>query len=674
MTPHDRHRAVFVLDTAGRHRRTVFRSVPLVTIRGRKSRARKKSNVTEQRWTIADARHMWSIANWGEGYFDVGDDGALRVRPRREEGAEIALPDIVATAQSRGLRLPLLVRFSDILRDRLARLQAAFAKAMREWDYAGGYTAIYPIKVNQQKGVAGELASNGGEGFGLEAGSKPELMAVLALARPGSVVICNGYKDREYVRLALIGRKLGLEIYIVIEKPSELAHVLSEARALDVEPLLGVRMRLASLGAGKWQNTGGDKGKFGLTPRQLLDLLDGLKTAKLSHALKLLHFHMGSQMSNVRDIAGGMREAVRYVVELSKSGIAIEYVDVGGGLGIDYEGTRSRSDCSINYGLEQYAATIVQPLAEAVEEFGFKPPRVLTESGRALTAHHAVLVVNVSEVEEAPHGRIPRMREDEPLVLRHLREIHDEIDARPPTELYYEAQYRLSEGHSLYALGQLGLADRARLDDLYYAILNAVRPRLKADEPPHRQVLDELNQKLVDKYIVNFSVFESVPDVWAIDQVFPIVPIAGLDRRPDRRGVIADLTCDSDGRIDQYVDSDGVDVSLPLHALRTGEPYRLGIFLVGAYQETLGDIHNLFGDTDAVNVRITAEGGYEFAHVKRGDNADVMLDYVGYDLAALRASYRDKIRRAGLAGDEAARIEATLEAGLTAYTYLAESP
>jgi arginine decarboxylase len=256
-------------------------------------------------------------------------------------------------------------------------------------------------------------------------------------------------------------------------------------------------------------------------------------------------------------------------------------------------------------------------------------------------------------------------------VLRHLREIIDEIDTRPPTELYYEAQYRLSEGHSAYALGQLALADRARLDDLYYAILNAVRPRLKPDEPPHRQVLDELNTKLVDKYFVNFSVFESVPDVWAIDQVFPIVPIAGLDRAPDRRGVIADLTCDSDGRFDQYVDSDGVDVSLPLHALREGEPYRLGIFLVGAYQETLGDIHNLFGDTDAVNVRVTGDG-YEFAHIKRGDNADVMLDYVGYDLAALRSAYRDKIREAGFSGDEAARIEATLEAGLTAYTYLAE--
>jgi arginine decarboxylase len=635
--------------------------------------AQPENDVNDKPWSIADARRTWSIANWGEGYFDVGDDGALRVRPRRGNGPEIRLPDVVAAAQEQGSRLPLLVRFSDILRDRREQLQAAFARAMREWNYPGGYTAIYPIKVNQQKGVAGELAASGGDGFGLEAGSKPELMAVLALAKPGSVVICNGYKDREYVRLALIGRKLGLEIYVVIEKPSELGHVIEEAKALGVEPLLGVRMRLASLGAGKWQNTGGDKGKFGLTPRQLLDLLDELKAAKLSHTLRLLHFHMGSQMSNVRDIAGGMREAVRYVVELEKAGVTIDYLDVGGGLGVDYEGTRSRSDCSINYSLEQYASTVVQAIAEASEGYGFKPPRVLTESGRAMTAHHAVLVVNVSEVEMAPEGAVPRERDDEPLVLRHLREILAEIDARPPTELYHEAQYRLSEGHSLYALGQLGLADRARLDDLYYAILNAVRPRLKPEEPPQREIIDELNQKLVDKYFVNFSVFESIPDVWAIDQVFPIVPIEGLDRAPERRGVIADLTCDSDGRIDQYVDSDGVDVSLPLHALRDGEPYRLGIFLVGAYQETLGDIHNLFGDTDAVNVRIDADGGFAFAHVKRGDTADVMLDYVGYDLGALRAAYREKIRDAGLAGDEASRIEKTLEAGLTAYTYLAES-
>ncbi len=622
-------------------------------------------------WSKDDARHTWSIPHWGEGYFDVGDAGTVLVRPRRE-GTALDLAAIVADARSRGARLPLLVRFADILNDRRERQQRAFAKAMADWDYPGGYTAIYPIKVNQQKNVAGELAANGGEGFGLEAGSKPELMAVLALARRGSIVICNGYKDREYIRLALIGRRLGLDIFIVIEKPSELRYVIEEAAALGVEPLLGVRMRLKSLGAGKWQNSGGDKAKFGLTPRQLLTLIDELGAAKLTHTLKLLHFHMGSQMSNVRDIARGMREAVRYFVELSQLGLPIRYMDVGGGLGVDYEGTRSRSDCSINYGLDQYASSVVGALAEACTENGLEPPHVLTESGRALTAHHAVLVVNVSEVEQAPAGAVPAERDDEPAVLRRLREAHAEIGTRPATELYHEAQYHLSEGQSLYALGQLTLADRARLDDLYYAIVNAVRERLKPDERSHRQVLDELNETLVDKYFVNFSVFESAPDIWAIDQVFPIVPIAGLDKAPDRRGVIADLTCDSDGRIDRYVDADGVDVSLPLHAVSEDKPYLLGLFMVGAYQETLGDIHNLFGDTDAVNVKLDGDG-YTFTHLRRGDTTDLMLDYVGYDLAALRAAYREKIDAAGVDAATAQAFEASLEAGLTGYTYLAEN-
>ncbi|MEO7014625.1 MAG: biosynthetic arginine decarboxylase [Dokdonella sp.] len=623
-------------------------------------------------WTTEDARHTYAIANWGEGYFDVGADGAILVKPRVDDGPALNLPAIVAAARASGSRLPLLVRFADILNDRRARLQAAFAKAMSDSNYTGGYTAIYPIKVNQQKNVAGELAAGGGAGFGLEAGSKPELMAVLALAKPGSVVICNGYKDREYIRLALIGRKLGLEIFIVIEKPSELRYVIEEAQSLDVEPLLGVRMRLKSLGAGKWQNSGGDKAKFGLTPRQLLTLIEQLKSAHLSHTLKLLHFHMGSQMSNVRDIARGMREAVRYFVELSQLGLPIQYMDVGGGLGVDYEGTRSRSECSINYGLDQYASSVVGALAEACTENKLAHPHVLTESGRALTAHHAVLVVNVSEVEESPRGAVPALREDEPAVLRRLREVHAEIGARPPTELYHEAQYHLAEGQSLYALGQLSLADRAQLDDLYYAIVNAVHAHLKPDERSHRQVLDELNETLVDKYFVNFSVFESAPDIWAIDQVFPIVPISGLDREPDRRGVIADLTCDSDGRIDHYVDADGVDVSLPLHAPAPGETYLLGLFMVGAYQETLGDIHNLFGDTDTVSVKLTSDG-YEICHQRHGDTTDVMLDYVGYDLAALRAEYRNKIAAAGISGDLAQKLEADLEAGLTAYTYLAET-
>ena len=623
-------------------------------------------------WSPDQARKAYSIPHWAEGYFDVDTAGRIVVSPKGEHGPAIPLPDVVDAARANGAKLPLLVRFPDILGDRLGKLQDAFAQAQAEWEYPGGYTAVYPIKVNQHRGVAGTLASHHGPGFGLEAGSKPELMAVLALSHPGALVVCNGYKDREYIRLALIGRKLGLQTFIVIEKPSELALVIEEAKALDVKPGLGVRMRLASLGAGKWQNSGGDKAKFGLSPRQVLDLWKSLGDSGLQDSLQLLHFHMGSQISNVRDIANGMREAVRFFVELTKMGLGIRYMDSGGGLGVDYEGTRSRGFCSMNYGLDQYAHTLLQPLAEACAEHGITPPRMVTEAGRAMTAHHAVMVVNVSEVERAPEGNVPAAQAGEPAAVRHLRETHAALDQRPALELYHEAQHHLAEGQALYALGQLTLEQRALLDDLFYAIAQAVRTRLTGEERSHRDALDELNERLVDKYFVNFSVFESIPDVWAIDQVFPIVPIARLDEAPDRRGVIADLTCDSDGRIDTYVESEALDSSLPLHSPREGESYRLGIFMVGAYQETLGDIHNLFGDTDTANVQLDASGGYSVTRQRKGDTTDVMLDYVGYDLAELRATYRAKVDAAALPPGEAASALAALEAGLTGYTYLHE--
>jgi arginine decarboxylase len=625
-------------------------------------------------WSTDRARKTYSVPHWAEGYFDVDAAGRIVVSPKGAQGPVIPLPEVVDAARAQGAQLPLLVRFPDILGDRLGKLQAAFAQAQADWEYRGGYTAVYPIKVNQHRGVAGTLASHAGEGFGLEAGSKPELMAVLALSRPGGLIVCNGYKDREYIRLALIGRKLGLQTFIVIEKPSELALVIEESRKLGVKPGLGVRMRLATLGAGKWQNSGGDKAKFGLSPRQVLDLWKQLREAGLQDTLNLLHFHMGSQISNVRDIANGMREATRYFIELSKLGATISHVDVGGGLGIDYEGTRSRSYCSINYGISQYANNIVQPLAEACEQNGLTPPRIVTECGRAMTAHHAVLVVNVSEVEQAPEGRVPPAHDDEPAVIRHLREIHAELDTRPAVELFHEAQHHHSEGLSLYALGQIDLVHRARIDDLFYAIAHAVRGRLSSDERSHRDLLDELNERLVDKYFVNFSVFESIPDVWAIDQVFPIVPIERLDEAPTRRGIIADMTCDSDGMVKTYVENEGLDSSLPLHAMKHGESYRLGIFLVGAYQEILGDIHNLFGDTDAVEVSADAGTGYLLTQQRRGDTTDVMLDYVGYRLDDLRAVYRQRVEEAGLSADESKLLSDALEAGLTGYTYLSDEP
>lgn len=625
-------------------------------------------------WSADSARKTYSIPHWSDGYVDVGDAGQVTVRPQGAQGPALSLPAVVDQALAGGAQLPLLVRFPQILGDRLAKLQAAFAQAQADAGYTGGYTAVYPIKVNQHAGVAGTLASHHGPGFGLEAGSKPELMAVLALSRPGGTIVCNGYKDREYIRLALIGRKLGMETFIVVEKPTELRLVIEEAQALGVEPGLGVRMRLASLGAGKWQNSGGDKAKFGLSPRQLLDLWKTLRDSGRGHWLRFVHFHMGSQISNVRDIAKGMREATRYFVELSRLGAQIAHVDVGGGLGIDYEGTRSRSYNSVNYGMQQYASSIVQPLADACAEHGLTPPRILTECGRAMTAHHAVLVANVSEVEQAPEGRVPDAHDDEPAVVRYLRELHAGLDERPAVELFHEAQHHHAEGLALYALGQLDLVHRARIDDLFYAIAHAVKARLTFDEKSHRPLLDELNERLVDKYFVNFSIFESMPDVWAIDQVFPIVPIERLDEAPTRRGIIADLTCDSDGQIDTYVENEDLDTSLPLHPLRPGESYRLGFFLVGAYQEILGDIHNLFGDTDAVEVKVLPDGRFALQQQRRGDTTDVMLDYVGYALADLRAAYAAKVAAAGLAPDQADALQQALEAGLTGYTYLDDTP
>lgn len=625
-------------------------------------------------WSVNDAKQLYSMPYWSEGYFDVDAEGHACALPLGRDGPCLPLPALIEQATRDGLKLPLLLRFSDILPHRLRAMQQAFNTEMDNLGYAGGYTAVYPIKVNQHFGVAGVLAEAGNQQFGLEAGSKPELMAVLGLAKPGSIIVCNGYKDREFIHLALLGKQLGFDTSIVVEKPSELDMILQESERLGVKPGIGVRLRLSTLGAGKWQNSGGDKAKFGLSPRQVLDLVEKLRATGNLDCLQLLHFHMGSQISNLRDIAAGMREAVRYFVELSKSGCRIRYMDSGGGLGVDYEGTRSRGACSTNYRLGQFAHTLIQPLQEACAAHGLPEPRMITEAGRAMTAHHAMMVVNVSEVELAPDGAIPQALPGESLVIKHLRALIGGIDQRTALEAYLEAQHYLAEGQALYAHGQLGLQERALLDDLFHAIAHKVRVLLNADDKSHREVLEDLDERLVDKYFVNFSVFESIPDVWAIDQVFPIMPIARLDERPGRRGVIADLTCDSDGRVDTYVQSQTLGHSLPLHALKKGESYRLGIFMVGAYQETLGDIHNLFGDTDTANVVLDGNGGYRISRQRKGDSTDVMLDYVGYRLDDLRARYRQLVESADLPPLRAQAALAALEAGLTGYTYLEETP
>ncbi|MGD8379924.1 MAG: biosynthetic arginine decarboxylase, partial [Gammaproteobacteria bacterium] len=580
------------------------------------------------------------------------------------------LAQLAADIQAEGLSLPVLVRFTGILRDRVDTLIGAFEQAREQQAFGGHYTAVYPIKVNQQRAVVGEIVAHGDARVGLEAGSKPELMAVLGIARPGMPVVCNGYKDREYLRVALIGQQLGHKVYVVVEKPAELGTLIREARAMGVRPAIGVRVRLASVSAGKWQNTGGEKSKFGLSPSQLLEAVDTLRAADLLDCLELLHVHLGSQVANIRDIQRGMREASRYYAELHRLGAKVKVMDVGGGLGVDYEGTRSRSYCSMNYTVQQYAQTIVREIRERADENDLPHPDLISESGRALTAHHAVLITDVTDVERIPETEPTAPAGDEPLILQDLWETLENAGRRTVLEVYQDAVYFIGEAQSMYTHGLLTLEQRAHADRIYHAICRRVRNNLTPGQRSHRDILDELNEKLADKFFCNFSVFQSLPDVWAINQVFPIMPLQRLDEPTTRRGVLRDLTCDSDGRIDQYVDREGLEATLPVHEIGDGESYLLGFFMVGAYQEILGDMHNLFGDTDSVNVELDGDGRWRFTGEERGDTADELLRYVHFDPAELLANYRAKTGAADL--DPATREQylRELEDGLSGYTYL----
>jgi len=619
-------------------------------------------------WTAAQARDLYNVQYWGEGYFDVGANGHLRVKPTRD-GAGVDLYEIARSLPQQGLALPVLLRFTGILQDRVDALTGAFGEVIGELGYAGRYTAVYPIKVNQQKDVVDAIVRHGGDRVGLEAGSKPELAAVLGLARPGAVVVCNGYKDRAYMRRALIGQKLGHRVYIVVEKTSELPLLLEEARALKVEPLIGLRVRLGN-SASTQQNTGGEKAKFGLAAAQVLEAIETLKAAGRLDALRMVHFHLGSQVANVADIQRGMREAARYYVELRALGAPLDLVDVGGGLGVDYDGTRSRSFCSINYSLREYALTIVRTLQDVCRAAGQPEPNIVSESGRALTAHHAVLVTSVVDHESPPAAAPAAPRADDPPILHDLHATLEAIGERPALECLHDAQHFLHEAQAAFTAGTLNAGQRARVEQGYYAVCRAVAPRLDAAVRAHREALDELREKLAEKYFLNFSVFQSVPDVWGIDQVFPIVPIHRLDEKPALRATLCDLTCDSDGRIDQYVDRGGVETTLPLHALKAGEPYLLGIFMVGAYQEILGDMHNLFGDTNAVNVVLDGQGGWKLEDAEKGDRTDELLRYVHLEPEELAAAYKRKFDATQLPAAERAQLLAELEAGLTGYTYL----
>lgn len=616
---------------------------------------------------------LYAIQRWGEGYVEVNDQGHLCVRPDPAHPTQIDLVTLTEHLRAEGLSLPVLVRFDDLLRHRVRHLQTAFATAISQHAYQGTYRPVYPIKVNQQRSVVRAILSAGG--IGLEAGSKPELLAVLALAPAGETVVCNGYKDREYIRLALIGQQLGLRVLIVIEKPSELALVIEEATRLEVTPLLGIRVRLASAAAGKWQNSGGEKAKFGLSAHQILALIEQLRAADQLGWLRLLHAHLGSQIPSLRDIRAGVTELGRFYVELRALGAPLELLDLGGGLGVDYEGTRTRAYCSVNYSLADYAECIVATLARLCHDSQVPAPDLITESGRALSAHHAVLITDVIDREPAPGGdcppHLPLDHEDPDLEA--LAETLNRVAIDPPEECLARAGEYRGSVRERFVQGGLTLAAHARADALYAALCRALRPRLSHSNRRQREWLDRINTDLADKLFCNFSVFQSLPDVWAIDQIFPIVPLQRLHEPPTGRAIIHDLTCDSDGCIRYYVDQDGIEASVSLHDFDPQqESYLLGFFMVGAYQEILGDIHNLFGDTDAVNVCLDAQAanGYRLLEPERGDATEELLRSVHFEPRALLAGYRRLLQNSALDRTTREQFFLELKAGLYGYTYL----
>lgn len=621
------------------------------------------------KWNIEQANETYAIEHWGEGYFRINQKGHVSATPSGMAGTgEIDLYELAETIRKEGLSLPVLARFTDILADRVKLLKNAFERACTDYGYQGKYMPVYPIKVNQERGVVEGIMNNGFHPVGLEAGSKSELLAILALSNAGTV-ICNGYKDQSYIRLALIGLSLGLNLYIVVEKMSELELILTESEALGIQPQLGVRIRLSSIGGGKWQNSGGEKSKFGLHAGEVLKLVNRLKEKDRLDSLKLMHYHMGSQVADIGDIKTALREAGRYYCELHQLGARIRVADVGGGLGIDYEGTRSVGECSVNYSIDEYAESIVQAFSEICAEYQLPEPNLLTESGRAMSAHHAVLITNIINVEKVEDDSSQDVSSDAKPV-RDLAECLRCLPTESPLGIYHDAQFDLAEARTMYVQGKMTLTELAEAERLNAAISHAVRRRLDTRLRAHRQVLDELNERLADKVFCNFSLFQSMPDAWAIDQVFPVMPLQRLDEEPTRRAVIQDLTCDSDGKIDFYLDRQSLETTLPCHEQNPSENYLIGIFLVGAYQEILGDMHNLFGDTHSVNIKLDGKGGYKMTDVRRGDAIDELLRYVHIDPEELKRAYHKKLVEADLPQDKRKMYESELIAGLGGYTYL----
>jgi len=626
-------------------------------------------------WTPRDSAELYQVQSWGGDYFSVDTDGSLLVHPKGPSGPAVNLPALVEDLKRRGYDLPVLLRVSDILEHRIRSIATAFDTAREEYGYRGRYRPVFPIKVNQQCDVVEEMVAFGRQhGLGLEAGSKPELLVALAqTSEPGDLVICNGYKDSLYIETALTAQKLGAHCVIVVDRFQELQLVIRMSQRMGVRPAIGVRAKLASRGAGKWQESGGEKSKFGLTAAELLRAVQVLEEEGMLDCLELLHFHIGSQITAIRAIKDALREATRIFVELHALGARLRLIDVGGGLAVDYDGSRTNFHSSANYSLQEYANDVISAVLEACNEKGIEHPDIVSESGRALSAHHSILIFDVLSVAsvaaEVPAGA----KEHQGTVVRSMLEMLETLSVKNFLECYHDALQFKEEANSLFSLGFLDLEGRAHVEHLFWVTCQRIRDLVAGmDYVP--EDLEGLERALADTYYCNFSVFQSAPDHWAVKQLFPVMPIHRLNERPTRRGILADLTCDSDGKVDRFIDLRDVKASLELHEVHEDRPYYLAMFLVGAYQEILGDLHNLFGDTNAIHISIDDEHGYSIDNVVEGDTVSEVLGYVQYDVAELMRRVRrlteKAVRRGQLGMEEAASVRRRFQEGLAGYTYL----
>jgi len=612
------------------------------------------------------------MSGWGLGYFRVSPDGHVTVHPDANRKRGLDLYQLAMDLNAQGVGLPLLLRFSDILRSRIQSLASEFDNAIKEFGYEGSYTTVYPVKVNQQRHVVQEIVEFGApHGVGLECGSKPELQAILGLNESTNhLIVCNGYKDEEFMRLALMGQKLGHSVMVVLEQLNELEVLLKVADEMGVQPTAGVRVKLATEGSGRWAKSGGERSKFGLGAVELIRLLDELDRRDRKDILKLVHFHLGSQITDIRYVKAGLEEIGRYYAELRGMGFDLSHVDVGGGLGVDYDGSRSTRPASMNYSMREYANDVVYTIGSVCRTEELPMPHLISESGRALTAHHSLLLINVIDVESQIEPVPPQLDKEAHPLLVEMAENLEGLTADRIEEAFHDAVFAKERAQEYFASGVFSLREKANADQFYLVTLNAIQHAVGEDRAAYPEIVAHIEAELVDRYFCNFSVFQSLPDNWAIDQLFPIMPIHRLLEPPTRRGTLQDVTCDSDGVIDRFTGGRKGKPSLELHPVREGEPYILGIFLTGAYQEILGDLHNLFGDTNAVHVRLTDQG-YEITDLVHGDTVTEVLNYVQFHASDLLATFRRKVSAAkDLTRQEANSFIADFVAGLEGYTYL----